>query len=307
MNRIIKVKASSFITRSGKLVNRKSSRRILGSKVPLSQAKERVRKLRLALDKLKTMTANDPDKLEYGVILNNIRKDRKQIPISKGYIRVENGVKIPTVELPPVKKEGRSWLLHSHPDAIPLSLADVMYSNKKGGTIFAIDKDGSVYRSTRLVDAGRENTKRIEDVYQEARKKIRASGLIKEAFEIDKMFNPSVSDEVLKEDLFGVVQHKLLTHLHNQGLIRYRAKLSPAMTRKINRDQGIMSAELKKNNSNIINFNKYHIPKSKWYKLSKTIRNKIRKEEVKYNFDYDLAARKSKVLQRIHKQLKANS
>lgn len=239
MNKLIKVKGYSFIGRGGKLILRKQSRRLIGSKITLTKAKERVKVLRKALDKLKTLTAADPQKLEYGAVINKATKRGKGV-VNKGYFYTNaTGQKVPTVDLPK-GSDKFNWLLHSHPDAIPLSVADITYP-KKGGTIFAIDKDGSIYRATRKAAS----TTDITDTYQAARRKIRETGLIQDAFVVDQFRNPSVSQEAIKEDLHGVVQHKLLTHLHNKGLIHYRAKLSPAMKRKVARYAEIMRVELK--------------------------------------------------------------
>ena len=60
-----------------------------------------------------------------------------------------------------------------------------------------------------------------------------------------------------------------------------------------------MNIQLKRFN-NLANF--AHIPDSKWYKLSKQLRNKIRKIESKYHFNYKLAE-KSPTLRDLYKKV----
>lgn len=192
MSTIVKVKASSFFWRNGKLISRKSYRRILGNKLSLTQAKNRVKALHSALDKLRQLTKLDKDNLEYAIAVNKVRKQGK-VNIIKGELIEQNGRKIPTVDLPKVNNESRYWYVHSHPDPIPLSLGDITYPKSNKGMVFAIDPEGSVYRARRLSNDPVDTSMMIYE-YNNARRTIRDKGLIKQSY------NNAIRSEILMED-----------------------------------------------------------------------------------------------------------
>lgn len=244
------VKATSYLNKGGKLVNRNSFSRTIQRKLTLSQSKRRVKALNAALDRLQSLTKLDKDKLEYALILNKTKKSGNLTAI-KGYIREENGRKIPTVNIPKVDNQRKKWILHSHPDEAPLSLGDVLAVDKKGGTIFAIDKEGSVYRATNKRSQSRQA---ILDTYDLARQKISNTGIAKDLYAVKQVTNPEIDSSVHKLHIQAVIQHKLLTNLHNKGLIHYRAKLSPDAKKRLDEYKSIMDIELKRNTFWLSNF-----------------------------------------------------
>lgn len=249
MSNLIAVKATSYINKGGKLINRNSYKRILNKKLTLTQAKKRVKALHSGLDRLKLLTSLDKDNLEYALILNK-RKKSGHLTAIKGYIREENGRKIPSVNIPNIKDQKNNWVLHSHPDEAPLSLGDIVMPTKKGGTILAIDKEGSIYRAT---NKGY-NKEKLVDEYSKAREKLNNTGIAKDLYAVKQLTNPEIPKEVHKLHIQAVIQHKLLTNLHKKGLIHYRAKLSPESKSRLKEYESIMNIELKRSKKNLANF-----------------------------------------------------
>lgn len=248
MNKIIKVAGTSYIGRSGKLINRKAYRKILNIKIPLSQAKDRVRKLKTSLEKVRELTLNDPEKVEYGITLNKLRKENRRIPITRGYIEKFNDTTAHAINLPVPKNVKRNWIVHSHPTTRPLSIQDILSTKRKGGTVFASVTDGSSYRATRLTNDNNE----LKNIYDAAKKKVLNSESVKDYMTLAPIYKPDLDATTLKHDIQTVVQHRLLKHLDKKGLIRYRPKLTEEARKRINEYKDIMNIELKRNTNAII-------------------------------------------------------
>lgn len=292
----INVKASRVVTNKGKLINRKSFIRLIKPyKMSFSKKKERVKELNNVINKIKELTLKDKDGLEYASSVSKYGSIYNT-PILKGQI-LPNGVKV--VDIPKVN-QNKNWLIHSHPDNVPLSLPDLK-ATKKGGTLFAVTPDNSIYRAT-----NKKNTKEIVNEYNKLAEKIRESKIIKEINDILTYNNPNVNKENIRNDAFLAVQHKILSKLHEKGFIHYRAKLSPGSKRVINRYSELDKLELKRYYLGDICFSKkskYYIPKNKWYKIPKKIRNEIRRREEKYKNNYNLAVKKDKRLKQLYAKI----
>jgi len=132
-------------------------------------------------------------------------------------------------------------------------LADVVNAKKKGGTVFAITKDGSVYRSTRILDEGAHNTQKIKDAFKEANNKLEQKGIVDDAILTEQLCSEAPYDSV-SDEARSVARHRVLQHLHKKGLIHYRAKLSPEMKEKVNKYKSIMNAELRRSSFDVVWF-----------------------------------------------------
>jgi len=103
MPRIVRVNSSQFF-RKGKLIARKNYTKLIRI-TSLKTAKKRVAVLKKALEKVKMLTANDAEGMEYGLAVNKIRKQGK-VQINRGTLTIkEDGRKVPSVAIPDVKAE----------------------------------------------------------------------------------------------------------------------------------------------------------------------------------------------------------
>lgn len=293
MSKLIKIKNSIYLGKFGKLIKRKSHLR-KPSKISLSSAKKRVLGLRKGLDKVKNLTINDPNKLEYATLIDKKVKTFNT-PIFKGG-KNENGLYY--VDIPNNLKKDK-WIVHSHPDNTPLSISDILQTNKNQ-SIFNVTLDGSIYRVT-----PKKSSEEILEEYKNITKKIKELNISNELKNKTKYLNPNVNDLNISQDTSLAIQHKILKTLNNKGFITYRPNLKPGSKRIIERYKELNDINLKRNIINI-EFNKkskYYIPKSKWYKIPKIKRDEIRRREKKYGNNYNLAVKKDKRLKQLYREI----
>lgn len=246
----IKVKPTTFLNKSGRLIKRSShNRRILNNKLTLTDSKRRVKGLKAALDRVNTLTNLDKDKMEYGLSLSKIKGGSK-VNINRGYTFTNKGKIAKAVDIPDIPTLRNYWKIHSHPSNNPLSINDVIRGGKKkGDTVFAITKDNSIYRSTRILPIGDKYTNDIKDTYNAAKAKLLNKRVIADAV-LSRSFWEDTTQSQLTDEARAVAQHRLLKHLHDKKLIRYRYKLSDEMKNNLVKYKSIMDVEFRRRNNN---------------------------------------------------------